>query len=277
MTENLPQEVLRALIFENLSTADKTQFVNILQGVEELAKSKGYYLTNDSYRYGGIATEHKMPSDDREIVRQLIWDMVFSGILVPGSDEHNMNLPHLRVTEFGKKCIKEKELIPYDPEGFIVKFKQKVPNADDTILFYLTESLTCLRYNCNTASTIMIGAASEKTILLLIAAVENSIKEEAEKIKFKKSVESSFTIKKKYDILIEKLKEKKDIFPRQMSEDVDTNLSGIFNLIRKQRNDAGHPSGKTIQREEAFANLQLFPSYVKYVYDIIKFCEENKI
>ncbi len=40
-------------------------------------------------------------------------------------------------------------------------------------------------------------------------------------------------------------------------------VSGIYNMLRVQRNDLGHPKElpPAVDREEAFARLQLFPGY----------------
>jgi hypothetical protein len=60
-------------------------------------------------------------------------------------------------------------------------------------------------------------------------------------------------------------------------EDITAELSGIFDLIRKTRNEAGHPTGRALEREEAFALLQLFPSYCKAAYDVIGWLKTHKI
>jgi len=60
-------------------------------------------------------------------------------------------------------------------------------------------------------------------------------------------------------------------------EDIGAELSGVFDLIRKTRNDAGHPTGRIMEREEAFALLQLFPSYCKVSHDVIDWLKTEKI
>jgi hypothetical protein len=41
-----------------------------------------------------------------------------------------------------------------------------------------------------------------------------------------------------------------------------------FVLLRKTGDDAGHPTGRNVEREEAFALLQRFPSYCNVAYDV---------
>ena len=54
-----------------------------------------------------------------------------------------------------------------------------------------------------------------------------------------------------------------------MRESVGVELAGVFELVRKTRNEAGHPTGRSIEREEAEALLLLFPAYAKTVYALI--------
>lgn len=277
MAETLPNEVLRGLLLEHLETIEETQFANVLAAIENLAKRKKYYLTNPNWGFAGQVTTHQMPKEDREKLRQLIWDLIFSGILVPGSNESNLTLPFLRVTPFGKKCIQARELLPYDPEGFLSKFKTAIPNVDNTIYFYLEESLRCLRYSCHTASTVMLGVSSEKAILLLGDALTASLKDPKERGAFQNTLDSARGVKKKHDVLFRKLNEKRKLIPKQIEDDMGINLSSVFNLIREYRNAAGHPTGKQIDRSEAFAHLQLFPSYIRKIYTLIDFLDNNQV
>jgi hypothetical protein len=57
--------------------------------------------------------------------------------------------------------------------------------------------------------------------------------------------------------------------PGDLKDDLDVALSALFTLFRNNRNDAGHPTGKDIDRELAYANLVVFPTYVKKIYDLI--------
>jgi hypothetical protein len=45
-------------------------------------------------------------------------------------------------------------------------------------------------------------------------------------------------------------------------------FSGILSIIRNFRNDSGHPSGKIIEREQAYILLQLFIPYCKKMYQM---------
>jgi hypothetical protein len=59
--------------------------------------------------------------------------------------------------------------------------------------------------------------------------------------------------------------------PSDIQEDLDTNFAGILSIIRNFRNQSGHPSGKIIDREQAYILLQLFIPYCKKMYQLMDY------
>lgn len=57
--------------------------------------------------------------------------------------------------------------------------------------------------------------------------------------------------------------------PSEVREDLDTRFTGIQWVIRESRNEAGHPTGKILDREMAYVLLNLFPSYCKKMYQLM--------
>jgi len=60
-------------------------------------------------------------------------------------------------------------------------------------------------------------------------------------------------------------------FPQGLLEDFDTHFLAIQSLLRTFRNEAGHPTGKLIDREQAFINLQLFIPFGRKAYGLIAY------
>jgi len=56
--------------------------------------------------------------------------------------------------------------------------------------------------------------------------------------------------------------------PYSIRENLDSNLSGIGNIIRTFRNDSGHPSGRIIEREQVYVLMNLFVAYVRQIHDL---------
>ncbi|MFA6072779.1 MAG: hypothetical protein WC758_01570 [Candidatus Woesearchaeota archaeon] len=268
----LSYEELRALVLEYLKKSKETQILNILWGVDALALQKGFYSTSPTY-YSSTSGEHKIPKEDREDVRLIINEFLIEGILSWGINESNPNPPFLKVTRYGEECLKYNQPQPYDPEGYLKYLKTEIPNLDNTIYVYMAESLNAYLKGLMLSSTVMLGCASEKAFLLL---KENFLLSISDDIK-RKSIENkmSWGIKKQFEEFRIHLKQIKSNLPKDMSDDLDIQLDGVFNFIRNCRNDVGHPSGRNIEKSLAFNNLRLFVPYCKRIYELIEYFKDN--
>ena len=269
-------EELRPLVLQALKSKPETQIIEVINQTETIARTKGFYKDSQPYRYLGYSTEHYMPQEDREKVRQIIWNLILQGVLTPGINEFNPDLPFIRVTDYGHECLKSMEILPHDPDGYLGYLHKEIPQIDDTIVMYVTESLQTFLTGNLLASTVMLGGASEKAVLLLIESYANAISDENEKRRFEQSIER-FGILRKFQELRKRLNSIRRKLPRPISDDLDIQLDGIFNLIRNCRNDVGHPTGRKIDRRLAFSNLQLFIPYCKRVYDLIQYFNQTSI
>lgn len=262
-------EELRPLVLQALKSKPETQIINVINQTETIARAKGFYKDAVPYMYSPGGPKHYMPKEDREKVRQIIWNLILQGVMTPGINEFNPDLPFIRVTDYGHECLKSMEILPHDPDGYLQYLRKEIPQIDGTIMMYVTESLQTFLTGNLLASTVMLGGASEKAVLLLIESYSNAISDVNKKRKFEQRIER-FGILRKFQEFRNRLNSIKGNFPRSISDDLDIQLDGIFNLIRNCRNDVGHPTGRKIDRRLAFSNLQLFIPYCKRVYDLIQ-------
>jgi hypothetical protein len=265
-------EALRVLI----KNRDLTLEV-IIDETDSTARSRGFYKDVTPYfRYYGSGSQKYMPSDDREKVRQIVWEFILQGILAIGRDEANPNFPFVSITEHGKKVLESGETLPYDPDGYLRKLKTDIPNLDPIIEMYVAESLQAYLKGLMFSSAVTLGVASEQAFLLLLDTFTNAIADPSTKSSFEK-LQDMFQIKPKFDQLKNKLMGIKETLPKKLKEDLESQFDGIFNLIRVTRNDAGHPTGRKIERDVAFVNLRLFIIYCKKTYELIDYFESHPI
>jgi hypothetical protein len=268
-------EELRPFVLEALRVLIKNRDLTlelIIDETDSTARSKGFYkdVTPYSYHGWGSGSQKYMPSDDREKVRQIVWEFILQGILAIGRDEANPNFPFVSITEHGKKVLDSGETLPYDPDGYLRKLRTDIPNLDPIIEMYVTESLQAYLKGLMFSSAVALGVASEQALLLLLDTFTNAITNPATKSSFGK-LQDTIGIKHKFDQLKNKLMGIRGTLPRELSEDLESQFDGIFNLIRVTRNDAGHPTGRKIERDVAFVNLRLFIIYCKKTYELIDY------
>jgi hypothetical protein len=215
---------------------------------------------------------------DEDAIRECIWSLIIQGIVVPGysSDSvHGANLPWIQVTEWGKSCLEKGEYVPHDAGLFLSRIRSQVPNLDPVVGLYLKEALNSFRSGNYLAVAVMTGVASERILIVLRDAIHSSIEDDRRK-KLMEATENQ-TAKRIYEEVSKRIDPIRERLPSELQESIDTELEGIFHEVRRTRNDAGHPTGRVIEKEEAYALLQLFPVYAKSAYTLMDWLKKNAI
>jgi hypothetical protein len=171
-----------------------------------------------------------------------------------------------RVSEFGRKLIAHQQAYFFhDVSSYELAIKSEVPAIDSITLLYLKEAMQSFKTGCVLASTVMLGVATEHTFLLLLERIEQS------------HIHASiFARVGRERTILQKVNKFKSILdgqvsnlPPEIKEDLDTHFAGILSIIRTFRNQAGHPTGKIIDREQAYVLMQLFIPYCRKMYQLM--------
>ncbi len=278
----LSREQLRAFTLEGLGREPKSQLGNLYNavaqviadhGMREHATGAGRPINIYPASFGGSSTP-ALTGRDMERVQDIFWDLMIEGIVRPGMNVSNPNLPFYHVTEMGLKQVKEADKSPYDPDGYLKRLREKIPGLDPVIVTYLTESLHTFRIGCLLSSAITLGCASEKALLVLLQAYTDALAS-PKKENFQKKTEGQM-IRRQYDEFNKMLDgHLRALLPGEIKENLDAAVTTIFNLFRTHRNEAGHPTGKVLAREEAYAHIMAFPFYARKVYELIGWLKAN--
>jgi len=267
-------EQLRSLMLEAFGKLQPDPQIGVLHGlVGQLACEKN--LVPDPN--GAEPDRHAMYfMDNRDVARvdDIFWDLLIEGIIRPGLGQGtgNHELPSFHVTEYGKDQIKHGTGSPHDPDGYLSRLQASVPALDAVITTCMNECLRTFRIGCLLSSAVMLGCASEKALLLLIDAYATALPAVKE-WQFRKKIEGKF-IKTQYEEFNNMLDGHLTAqIPSNLNDGLAAILLGVFEMIRAERNDAGHPTGKIPSRELAFANISVFPSYIKRIYDLISWLQ----
>lgn len=224
---------------------------------------------------GGNPRDASVNEEEFGKILEVISNLMTEGIIMWGMNRSNMSPPFMSVTSYGKRVLSGQDVNPHDPDGYIRIFKSKVHNADPLILLYLVESVQTFRNNNLLASSVMLGVASEAAFGIIFDAVTNALtgprKQKMQKLS------TDIRTKQKFDEMMNDIVRIKSRLPPDVQDNIESELGGIFNLIRYQRNDTGHPTGKTVSRDEVFVSLRLFIMYCSKVYQIVDWLRNNQI
>jgi hypothetical protein len=173
-------------------------------------------------------------------VFELLWQLVAEGVIRPGGAT-GLDFPHVSLTEYGKRIISSGTPHPHDIDGFLKQIKNG-QDIDPTVEAYLVESLYTFRQNRLVASAILLGIAAERTFLMISEALLGSLASSNHRDALRKLLDRQ-PMKPKLDWVHGQLVELDGRRPRLEGYPESTALivTGIYDLIRQQRNDLGHP------------------------------------
>jgi len=276
----MQMEEARSYVMQAFRTGRCGQVEEVMMTVGSL-KPKPLSATQGRYplttTYGGSDSRVFLEPGDRTLLNEIIWSLIVQGILAPGLDDNNQTLPFIHLTEYGKRCVAEDRILPHDPDGYLREFQATVPAADPVVVEYVTEALQCFIHGLNRAAAIMLGGASEKATLTLIEAYVASIGDGTKKNTIEAQVAKAPSIFRKFEVFEKQFPAFKGSLPRELAENVDSLLRGVFDLIRNSRNDSGHPaSGVLVDRDTNYSHLKLFVPYCKRVYGLIGWLQHNQ-
>lgn len=213
---------------------------------------------------------------------QVFWQLINEGIIAPGISPQGVsaNLPHFHITEYGKIVLQSGLTNPHDPIGYLENIRRKISTPDDTVIAYLTEALHSFVKGTPIASTVMLGIAAERVFLLLAESLEKALSDATEKSVFRKILDS-YVMKPKLYWVNQKfqfIQDQRKRFPA-FPENATLMVVAMYNYIRLQRNDLGHPreNPPSVTKEEALANLQIFPNYYETAEAVRNFLVANNV
>ena len=183
-----------------------------------------------------------------------------------------------QLTEYGKEWAdRDEEPIPEDPQGFLSFIKSNIPSIDDIILQYVNEALNTFNGRFYFASSVMIGASSEKLIYLLAEATKNATNDPSLETMFQELLDKRklFQLLKLIEDTFKDLITQGNI-PYSVHEGSTQYLVSLFDAIRVQRNEAVHPLAGKMSVKQLRLLLLSFPHVCKKAYAFLDWLNKNK-
>lgn len=206
---------------------------------------------------------------------EVLWQLFIQHVITPGKDPSNPDFPWFRVTNYGEKVLEAERFIPHDPTGYLTEVSQTAQSVvGQASLAYLEESLRCFNSGCHLASVLLLGVAAEAVLLRLCDVAKDSLSDPDERTAFSQLK----WVKPKHRWLVSKyetlpMRDRRELLP----EDLDMTLSSLYELIRRQRNELGHPQEQppAIDRDAAYMYLKLFPRFIENAETFATYCSDQ--
>lgn len=218
---------------------------------------------------------HPQTSASHRIARELLQEFVNNNVLFIGYGDAD-GFPWFTLTAYGIDCITKGEILPFDPNGYLLSIQNRVSGLDAVTMTYLREAISTFNREFYLSASVALGVAAEQLILRMIDSYVSAFADPQRRANAEKRYEGK-QLRAQYAQFKQDFASLRPSLPRELYADFETHLDSIFQLIRVTRNDSGHPSGSIPERAVVLANLQAFPYFAVRVLAIEKHFDTNPI
>ncbi len=263
-------------------TSEEPRYSELMQKTLAALAQEGIVPSGDEQHYHNLFYRLYSDRSLRPIAVNLTEGFVqlcALGYIVPQPAHPNAPNPNwFCITETGKAWASGATPPPEDPQGYLAALDALVPAVDPVVKQYVQEAVVTYERRAWFASAVMIGAASEKTVYLLMDALLLSVQDAGEKNAIKNTmIERSLPkmFRRLSDNLNRAISTK--AMPYAIHEGADKYLAALQEAIRTQRNDAVHPQAGQVMPETVQLTLAIFPLACKKAYDLKEWFESNQL
>ena len=222
-----------------------------------------------------IETEIRKRADNYErhdvlTLQEILWDLLVQGVLAPGKNSLNLNLPFVHVTEYGVSCLENGAILAHDPDGYIARLEADCGDAADPHLIETArEALLAFLAGRYPSSAVMLGRAAEVLITRVADALIRHAKRTGHGVRRLQAVRSD--PRRLGSAVLRTLASRR--LPPPLADTHEADLRGLRTLIDGSRSTDGRALLPSVDRETVLAYLLLFPGQCRFVYDLIAHLE----
>ena len=203
-------------------------------------------------------------------LNEVLWELLTQGVLAPGKNSLNPDLPFVHVTEYGTRCIEDGAILAHDPERYIERLKGRTNSkANSIVVESAREGLLTYLDGRYTAAVVLLAHAGECLLGELAGALVRSGRRTGHGTK---RVEASCRAVERQAAAIERaLLGRRP--PKAIADETETQLAGLRELIRLVRADGGTPRIPSVDRDLTLAQFLLFPDRCRFTYHVMDWLE----
>lgn len=225
--------------------------------------------------YFADAVTKAMPQVKKSDIMQVVWGLICQGLVFIDYSQPSPDNWKIILTEAGRQAVLDEEMNPDNSGEYLERLQKRVPQMSSIVLDYAREALTAYNSRIYLASTVMLGVASEAAFLEVVESCSKWLPVTESK-KLSVCIENKKTnISGTFHEFRKRVEPQKNEIPEDISDNMALFLDSILDLLRINRNEAGHPTGKKIFREDAKICLEMFARYLEKLYQLKDFFDSN--
>ena len=217
-----------------------------------------------------IETEIRRRTDDYErhdalALQEILWELLVQGVLAPGKNSLNLNLPFVHVTEFGAECLEDGSVVAHDPDGYVARLVASCGDGDPALVETTREALLAYLAGRYPSSVVMLGRSAG---ILLDRLADALIRHGKRTGRGVQRVEAARADPGRLGATLLRALASRNL-PPPLADEVENQLRGVQALIDASRSVRGRPRLPSADRDTVHARLLLFPGHCGFVYDLI--------
>ena len=223
--------------------------------------------------YFHATIRREAPDIGHRSVMQAVWALIGQALAYIDYSQPAAENWELHLTEAGRAAALDEEVNPDNPHGYLKRLSSDIPGLSMIVRSYTEEALRAYNARLYRASTVMLGVASESAVLEVASSFAKRMPE-AESKRFLETIKSRRqNIVTKFSTFRSKLESSKSDLPQELADGLDLTVNSVADLLRTYRNDAGHPTNRNIDRDDAYTHLCLFVRYARKLYALKAHCD----
>lgn len=206
------------------------------------------------------------PNLGRRQVMEAVWALVGQGLACIDYSQPSAENWALYLTEAGSAAARDEEATPDDPGGYLHRLRSDIPDMSAIVRAYAEEALGAYNARLYRSSVVMLGVASEAAILEAAISLASGMPD-AESRRFLETVNSrKQNFVAKFTAFQEKLRSRRNGLPGELADGLELTIHAVADLLRAYRNDVGHPTGRSVSRDDTSLHLRMFVLYARKLY-----------
>lgn len=243
--------------------------IELLRFIEKTSDRRLYFIARDFN--GKQSGDHVT----RQNLMPMAWDWISRGLAYFDISQPSTSNWDLRLTEKGKRYIDEEDENPYNDNFWYASLLKKAVGISEIEKQYAQEAIKAFVNEMYVACHVMIGVSSESVILRMAQAMAKSDLFEGHETISKAVDNPRISIRELFNKMRPELDKAKKSIPGNLADNMSIWLDSMFDVIRVNRNDAGHPTGSTLSKEDSIMVLRCYVTYMSKACRLIHYLDET--
>jgi len=199
------------------------------------------------------------------VLQEILWELLIQGVLAPGKNSLNLNLPFVHVTEYGASCLDDGRILVHDPDGYITRFLATTSGrADGSVVQFVREALAGFLSGNRTSSIVMLSAAAEWLFDRLAQVLIESGSIGSPTVQELKASPSASG--RRVQAVLGAVQEC-SLAP-EIQALIEPQLNGLATVIQRTRSKEGLPRWTQPSQDQVLGYFLLFPEQCAFVYHL---------